>query len=109
MANSRGIAPSLETRRWIGRPAIRPFATAQRNADGTTTVHAIWNLATEVDRWTVRGGDAKGGALLHVGSAAWGGLDTTITFRNDVEVIEVVAEDALGRVIARSPLTLVSP
>jgi hypothetical protein len=88
---------------------IRPSASARRNGDGTATVHAIWNRDAEVERWIVRGGAAQGAALLTVGSAEWSGLDTTITLRNDVEVVEVVAEDALGRLIARSPVTPVSP
>jgi hypothetical protein len=108
MAASRDVSQSLLPRRWIGRSDARPSATAQRNGDGTTTVYATWNRAGEVDRWIVRGGAAEGGPLQHMGSVPRDGFEATITLSRDVEVVEVVAEDALGRVIARSPLTPVS-
>jgi len=38
---------------WHGDPSTKPTATAQREADGSTMVHAIWNGATDVFRWDV--------------------------------------------------------
>ena len=40
---------------WHGTPDTSPTATVQKNADGSVTVHAIWNGATEVSRWIVIG------------------------------------------------------
>jgi len=86
---------------WHATPDSRPTATAQRNADGSVTVHAIWNGATEVIRWIVIGG-ARPASLWPLGSAAWNGLDTTVTLTTGAEQVAVVAEDAGGRLIGRS-------
>ncbi|HET6149171.1 MAG TPA: arylsulfotransferase family protein [Polyangia bacterium] len=93
---------------WHARPDSPPAATAQRNADGTTTVHALWNGATDVARWIVVGG-AHPHRPRRLGAAAWTGLDTSITIQGDVDgPVAVVAEDAFGRVIERSRAVVVS-
>ncbi len=93
---------------WVGRPATRPTATAQRNDDGTTTVHAIWNGATEVVRWVVEGvGDST--APTRIGSAEWNGLDTAIVVGGAPSQVRIVAEDRFGVPIGRSEVTTVSP
>ncbi len=96
---------------WHARPDSPPVATAQRNPDGTTTVHAIWNGATDVARWIVVGDDGggHGHAGRALGAAAWAGLDTTITLKGSAQQLAVVAEDDDGRVIDRSPLVTVGP
>jgi hypothetical protein len=86
---------------WHATPEGAPTATAQRNSDGTTTVHAIWNGATEVKRWIVIGGQ-KSSALWPLGQGEWNGLDTTVTLTTDADHVAVVAEDAAGRLIGRS-------
>jgi Arylsulfotransferase (ASST) len=86
--------------RWHGQPDTRPEATAQRNADGTTTVHAIWNGATEVVRWIVVGGADH--RFWPIGSADWNGLDTAIQLTTDAREVAVVAQDRSGRLIGRS-------
>jgi len=55
------VPPGYDTYRayrhvWHARPDRSPTATAQRNGDGTTTVHAVWNGATDVARWVVVAG-----------------------------------------------------
>jgi hypothetical protein len=92
---------------WHGTPDTKPTATAQKNADGTVTVHAVWNGATEVARWIVIGGE-RASALWPLGSAEWNGLDTSITLQSDAQHVAVVAEDAHGRLIGRSISTVVS-
>jgi hypothetical protein len=86
---------------WHATPAGAPTASAQRNADGSVTVHAIWNGATEVARWIVVGG-ARPGALWPLGSASWNGLDTSVALTTDATQVAVVAEDAAGRQLGRS-------
>ena len=81
---------------WHARPDSAPVATAQRNADGTTTVHAIWNGATDVARWIVVGGPHRH-ALRRLGTAAWNGLDTAITLTGAADHVAVIAEDDAGR------------
>lgn len=91
---------------WHARPTTPPVATAHRNPDGTTTVHAIWNGATDVARWQVVGGPgphSRGG----LGSADWSGLDTSINIATRARQIAVIAEDAQGRVLGRSDLVAV--
>jgi len=93
---------------WHAVPDSAPTASAQRNPDGTVTVRALWNGATEVARWIVIGGQ-HASALWPLGSAAWNGLDTPITLQSDARQVAVVAEDAHGRLIGRSAPTVVSP
>jgi hypothetical protein len=86
---------------WDGHPDGAPTATAAPNASGTTTVHAIWNGATDVAEWRVLAGpDAT--ALAPVATAAWNGLDTAITVAGAPQEVEVVALDARGHVIGAS-------
>ena len=63
------------------------------NADGTVTVHAIWNGATEVARWIVIGGE-RASALWPLGGVEWNGLDTSITLQTDAQHVAMVAQDA---------------
>jgi hypothetical protein len=90
-------------------------ATAQRQSDRSTIVHAIWNGATEVARWDVLNGAADAGAgegrgdgRQRVASVAWNGLDTTIAVNKSLTSVLVIARDGAGREIGRSPVTAVS-
>jgi hypothetical protein len=86
---------------WHATPDTLPTATAERNADGSVTVHAIWNGATEVAHWIVLSGQ-RHGTLWPAGSAAWDGLDTTITLHGGAREVAVVAQARDGRLLARS-------
>lgn len=86
---------------WHARPDTPPVATATRNADGSVTVHAIWNGATDIARWFVVAGRDRS-ALSPAGSAAWNGLDTSIALRTEARHVAVVAQDIEGRVVGRS-------
>jgi hypothetical protein len=92
---------------WHARPITRPTVSAQRNADGTTTVHASWNGATDVARWFVIGG-AHREALWPIGSAEWNGVDTTINVTTDAHQLAVVAQDESGALVGRSEAVEVS-
>lgn len=94
--------------RWHGHPETRPTATAHRNADGTVTVHAIWNGATDVERWIVLGGD-RAGRLWPVGRADWNGLDTAITLTTDARQVAVVAVERDERLSGRSAEVTIAP
>jgi hypothetical protein len=107
------VPPGWDTYRayrfvWHGTPDSPPTATAQRNADGTVTVHAIWNGATDVERWIVVAG-ARPHGLWPAGLADWNGLDTAITLKTDATDIAVVAEDRWGRLFARSIPVAIAP
>jgi hypothetical protein len=86
---------------WVGQPDTNPTATAQRNNDGTTTVHAIWNGATEVAHWRVLVGSDES-SLSGADTAPWNGLDTTITVDTQAPEIAIEALDPRGRVIGSS-------
>jgi hypothetical protein len=100
---------------WHAEPDTEPVATAQRQSDGSTIVHATWNGATEVARWDVlsssgqgRASNGEGNDRQPVASAAWNGLDTTITVTGSLTSVRVIARDSAGREIGRSPVTAVS-
>lgn len=91
---------------WHARPETRPTATAQRNADGSVTVHAIWNGATDVSHWIVLAGNH--GELWPTASAAWNGLDTTLTLSTHARELAVVAQTHDGRLLGRSAVVSVA-
>ncbi|WP_394840744.1 arylsulfotransferase family protein [Pendulispora brunnea] len=93
---------------WNGEPDTAPIAKVQSDADGTTRVHAIWNGATRVARWVVRGGDSTDD-LRPIASGRWAGLDTALTLPRAVKVVQVVAENRGGGVIGRSAPVPVTP
>lgn len=86
---------------WTGAPATSPIAEAFQNSDGTLSVHAVWNGATQVASWQVMGGDTAG-ALGVVTTAPWNGLDTLIPIPGPANVIQVVALDSAGTAIGTS-------
>jgi hypothetical protein len=93
---------------WVGEPDTRPTATAQATS-GTTTVHAIWNGATQVASWDVVGNSGPdGGSLTLLASSPWNGLDTAITIPEEPPFVHVVARDRFGREIGRSPVVVVA-
>jgi hypothetical protein len=92
---------------WHGTPDTKPTATAQKNADGSVTVHAIWNGATDVARWIVVAGNHPS-SLWPTGSADWNGLDTAITLTSGATQFQVIAQGRDGRVLARSATVAVS-
>ncbi len=114
--------------RWVGTPTERPSATVDGSGP-TTTVHAIWNGATQVRSWVVlgrrgaaghdarsrrrahrarparRGHAAHGRGLRPLTQAPWNGLDTPIAIPAGVDSVRVVALDARGHAIGRSAVT----
>jgi hypothetical protein len=104
---------------WIGVPESRPTATAQRQSNGDTVVHAIWNGATEVARWDVVDASGKGDSdeargrpdrdEASIASARWNGLDTAIVLDQFVSSVLVVARDRFGQEIGRSAVAPVTP
>jgi hypothetical protein len=89
---------------WVGTPDTDPTAEADRVDKHQVRVEAIWNGATEVDRWLVLSGKHRGG-LHPVGIADWDGLATATTVRTRDPYVEIVALDDHGRPIGRSSVT----
>lgn len=92
---------------WVGTPDTDPTAVGDRTDAGHVSVEAIWNGATEVDRWLVLAGPHPW-SLSPAGSAHWNGLDTTIAAHTSAPYVEVVALDDHGRAIGRSQVVAVS-
>jgi hypothetical protein len=88
---------------WTGRPADGPRVVAQANPAGGFAIHASWNGATEVARWTVLAGP-DGSSLSAVGSQAWTGFETAIEINSEGPAFCAVALDARGRELGRSPV-----
>jgi len=86
---------------WAGHPDTLPTAIARHTGRVKTTVHAIWNGATDVARWRILAGrTAK--HLRPLRTVAWNGLDTTVKIPGRPKEVEVVALDAHGSVVATS-------
>jgi hypothetical protein len=92
---------------WVGTPDTDPTAIADRVDPNDVEVEAIWNGATEVDRWLVLAGRHRWD-LHPVGSGDWDGLATTIGAHTRSPYVQVVALNDWGRVIGRSQTTHVS-
>lgn len=86
---------------WTGQPDTQPTTSAQTNADGTTTVHAVWNGATQVAAWRILAGP-RASALAPVRTARWNGLDTTLKIRGLPREVKVEALDVRGSVVGMS-------
>jgi hypothetical protein len=86
---------------WVGEPDSDPTAEAASSGWGDVSVKAIWNGATEVDRWLVLAG-SRPWSLHPVESAPWDGLSTAIDTHTHSPYVEVVALEDRGRTIGRS-------
>jgi hypothetical protein len=86
---------------WTSHPDTLPTAIAQHAGRRKTTVHAIWNGATEVARWRILAGRSAA-KLSPVRTVAWNGLDTTTKVGGVPKELQIVALDARGSVIAMS-------
>lgn len=86
---------------WTGAPTTSPTAVAFQNSDGTLSVHAIWNGATQVASWQVMGGE-NASTLSVMGTVPWNGLDTVIPISGSVNDIQVVALNSAGTAIGTS-------
>jgi len=86
---------------WVGRPASTPVVAAAAGSDGTMTVYASWNGATEVERWQVRSGAARED-LKAVHTAKRTGFETAIVVPA-ARYVSVAAIDGEGRELGASP------
>lgn len=92
---------------WTGHPTDRPALAVESDTSGGATVFASWNGSTEVARWEVLSGPEPT-SLRRVAAADWGGLETVITANHADKHVAVVALDADGRSLGRSPTVATS-
>lgn len=86
---------------WVGRPTGRPAAAALRNDDGTATVYASWNGATEVASWLVRAG-ASAGSVKPMQKVSRSGFETAIPVGAASGMVTATALDGAGGVLGTS-------
>jgi EmrB/QacA subfamily drug resistance transporter len=82
---------------WVGLPLSPPSAVA-RSTNGTTTVYASWNGATELASWRVLAGPSAG-RMSVVATHAKSGFETAIALAQSYKSFKVQALSADGRVI----------
>ncbi len=85
---------------WTGQP-LSPPAGAARQTDGTTTVYASWNGATQVSSWRILAGPSAG-RLTVVATHAKSGFETAIPVAQQYASFEIQALGADGRVLGAS-------
>jgi Arylsulfotransferase (ASST) len=92
---------------WNGEPDTPPTAAASRGPR-TTTIHAIWNGATQVAQWQIRAGRTKNKLAL-VRTIPWNGLDTQVKLRsrNTMRYVQVTGLDRAGTTLSSSTITRV--
>ncbi|HEY2282183.1 MAG TPA: arylsulfotransferase family protein [Solirubrobacteraceae bacterium] len=88
---------------WTGTPAAPPaIAASAPAANGTVSVYASWNGATEVASWRVLAGSSPT-QLTPVASAPKSGFETTIATPGPAAYVVAQALDSAGAVIGTSP------
>jgi hypothetical protein len=85
---------------WHGEPTTLPSVAAQAHADGSVTVEASWNGATEVSSWRLLAGPSAG-SLSPVATVARAGFETTATIPA-TQFVAVAALDSSGQLLATS-------
>jgi hypothetical protein len=85
---------------WVGLPLTAP-AGAVRQTDGSTTVYASWNGATQVVSWRILEGSGVG-RLAAVKTTAKSGFETAIPVPRGYDSCELQALNANGHVIGAS-------
>ncbi len=86
---------------WTGEPTEPPAIAVDAAADGSLTVYASWNGATEVASWRVMGG-ASATNLVEIGSGERDGFETAIPVDASVAFVAVEALDATGNILGAS-------
>ena len=81
---------------WTGRPTGVPALAATANGDGTSTVYASWNGATDVAAWQVLGG-SRSDRLRVVATRPRSGFETPIVVAGAAGYVAVAAVSRSGR------------
>ena len=93
---------------WTGRPATKPAIAAILNGDGTTTVSASWNGATEVAGWRFLAGP-KAAQFRTAATAPRAGFETSVTLQTASGAVAAVALDAHGKALGRTGIVRLTP
>lgn len=85
---------------WTGTPSTGP-SIAVSKANGTLTVYASWNGATNIASWRVLGGPTPS-SLTPIASGTKSGFETAIPTRGAPAYVAVQALDSSGAVLSTS-------
>ncbi|MGC1184582.1 MAG: arylsulfotransferase family protein [Candidatus Dormiibacterota bacterium] len=94
-------------RSWQGSPTEAPAVAESRSSAGGLTVYASWNGSTETTAWEVLGG-SKASDLRPLATVKRGGFQTAVHLSTAPAVVQVVAEGAGGKKLAKSATLSVS-
>ena len=86
---------------WTAKPTGHPAVVVAPNPNGTLTVYASWNGATEVDAWQVRGG-TNPAALKELRTVPRTGFETAIPIPRTTGHVVVAALAVSGKQLAVS-------
>jgi hypothetical protein len=89
---------------WSAQPATDPSVAAQTASDGTVTVEASWNGATDVTAWRLLAG-ASPSSLSTVSTTNSTGFQTTMSAAKNGPYVQVAALGSGGQTLASSPVT----
>ena len=91
---------------WSAKPTGKPAIAVRQNGDGTMTVFASWNGATDVAHWQVHAG-AEPGKLRAIAVHRRHGFETAMTLPATSGYLSVVAVDGSRRHLgAATPILL---
>jgi hypothetical protein len=93
---------------WNAQPPTLPALAVAPNADGSTTLYASWNGATDVSAWRVLGGPTPNG-LGTIGTANKSGFETPISVHDNAASFAVQALGSSGQVLATSSVKSTPP
>jgi hypothetical protein len=86
---------------WNAQPPTLPRLAISSSPDGSDTLYASWNGATDVARWRVLAGPSPY-TLANIGDTAKSGFETAITVHNGSPYFAVQALGASGSVLSTS-------
>jgi arylsulfotransferase ASST len=91
---------------WTAKPKGKPAMAVKQNGDGTMTVFASWNGATDVTHWQLHAGSDPG-RLRTIATHRRHGFETAMTLPATSGYLSVVAVDASRRHLgAAAPILL---
>ncbi len=86
---------------WNAQPPTSPALAVGPNSDGSISLYASWNGATDVSSWRVLGGPSAK-SMTALGSAGKGGFETRIVEHSASSYYQVQALGSSGQVLASS-------
>jgi Arylsulfotransferase (ASST) len=94
--------------KWTGHPVTSPAVASATGSNGTVTVYASWNGATQVASWRILGGPRRGALHVLVKADPRTGFETAVKLHTKPRYVKVQALSSKGRVLGASSSQAVS-